>query len=138
MAANTDPIYSRAPDIQWSGTIATAVTAVDGSGATTVFTADATNGGIVSRLKIRALGTNIATVMRFFVNNGSSIATPANNSLIGEITVAATTLSQTSALADNEVPLLMPLPLPLGYRITATIGTTIAAGLQATAFAGKY
>jgi hypothetical protein len=136
MAGNTDPIYSRVGDITW-GTVATANTAKDGTGTVvTVFTADATNGGRVEKLKVRAAGTNVATALRVFLNNGSSNATPANNTLYTEITVAATTLSEVAALADNEITL--NLALPPGYKINITIGTTVAAGLHVTAVGGKY
>lgn len=136
MAANTSPIYSKIADIQW-GSVATANTAKDGTGTVvTVFTADATNGGRVEKLKVRALGTNVATALRIFINNGSSNAVAANNSLYHEVTIAATTLSETAALADNDIPL--NLALPPGYKLNIAIGTTIAAGLAVNAVGGKY
>lgn len=138
MAANTSPIYSRTPDVQWgTSALTTANTAKDGTGTVlTVFTADATEGGRVEKLKVRAAGTNVATVLRVFINNGSTNATAANNILYVEATIAATTLSETSALADNEIAL--NLALPAGYKLNATIGTTVAAGLYITAVGGKY
>lgn len=133
---NTRPIYSSAPIVNW-GTVATANTAKDGTGTVvTVFTADGTNGGRLEKLKIRALGTNIATVFRVFINNGSTNATAANNSLYMEATIAATTLSEVAALVDTE--LVMNLALPAGYKINVTVGTTIAAGLAVTGVGGKY
>jgi hypothetical protein len=136
MSLNTSPIFSAAPVIGWA-TITAANTATDGTGTVaTIFTADATNGGRVERIKVRALGTNVATVIRFFINNGSTNATAANNTLFYEATIAATTGSQTSALADNEF--ILGLALPAGYKIIATIGTAVAAGLAVTAVGGKY
>lgn len=136
MALNTAPIYSAAPILSW-GTLLTANIAADGTGTVvTVFTADATNGGRIEKLKIRALGTNIATVLRVFINNGSTNATAANNTLYSEITIAATTVSQAAALVDNEV--LLGLALPAGYKVNITIGTTVAAGLAVTGVGGKY
>lgn len=136
MPLNTAPIYSAAPIVAW-GTVATANTAKDGTGTVvTVFTADATNGGRIEKLKIRAAGTNVATVLRVFINNGSTNATAANNSLYAEMTIAATTLSEVAALADNELSL--GLSLPAGYCINITIGTTVAAGLSVTGVGGKY
>jgi hypothetical protein len=136
MPANTTPIYSKAPDIQWC-VIDTANTAKDGTGTVgTAFTADATNGGRVEKLKVRAKGTNVATVLRVWINNGSTNATAGNNTLIYEVTIAATTLSEVAALADTEIPL--GIALPLGYKINVTIGTTVAAGLHVTAIGGKY
>ena len=138
MAANTAPIFSAAGDIQWGTTaITTANTAKDGTGTVlTAFTADATNGGFVQRIRFRAAGTNIATVARIFINNVSSNATPSNNILYDEITLAATTLSETSALAVYELPL--NFALPAGYKLNVTIGTTVAAGYYVSTIAGKY
>jgi len=136
MAGNTAPIYSRVASIAWS-TVTTANTAKDGTGTVvTIFTADATNGGRVEKIKVRAMGTNTATVLRVWINNGSTNATAANNTLYTEITVAATTVSEVAALLDNEIP--MNIALPPGYKINITIGTTVAAGLHCTAVGGAY
>lgn len=140
MAANTKPIYSRVADIQW-GTISAANTAKDGTGTVvTVFTADATNGGRVERLRIRALGTNVATVLRVFINNGSTNTTAANNSLYEEITLPSTTLSETAQLTNREIVFNdgNGLVLPPGYNINVTLGTAVSAGYQVTAVGGKY
>lgn len=145
MPANTSPIFPLTPKVSW-GTVATANTAKDGTGtAVTVATAGA-NGSRVDQIKVRALGSNVATVLRFFVNNGSTNATATNNTLIHEVTIAATTLSEVAALADNDITItkngidtVPPIPyLPAGYKINITIGTTIAAGLQVTVHGGDY
>lgn len=145
MAANTIPIFPVTPAVSW-GTVTTASTLKDGTGtAVTVFTAGS-NGARIDQIKVRALGTNVATVLRLFVNNGSVNTTAANNSLVHEVTIAATTLSETSSLADNDIMIakddgkyLPPIPyLPAGYKINITIGTTVAAGLQVTVFGGNY
>lgn len=149
MAANTAPIYSRLGDIQWgaadgdggtAGPLKTANTAKDGTGTVlTIFTADATNGGRVDRISIRAAGTNVATVLRVFVNNGSTNATIANNTLVTEVTCPATTLSEVAALADVTISgTPFPMVLPAGYKLQVVIGTTVAAGLRVTAHGGKY
>ena len=138
MPANTSPIFTRLGDIQWIGGITTANTTTDLTSGTTylAFTADATNGGYVQKIRFRALGTNVATVARVWINNGATTGTAANNVLFDEISLAATTVSQTSALAIYELPL--NIPLPAGYRIYVTIGTAVAAGYQATVVGGKY
>ena len=138
MAANTAPIYSLLGDIEWGTTVLTTQnTAKDGTGTVVnVFTADATNGGFVQRIRFRAAGTNIATVARVFINNGSTNATAANNILWDEITLAATTLSEVAALATYELPL--NFALPPGYKLNVTIGTTVAAGYYVTVIGGKY
>lgn len=142
MAVNITPIYSKVGDIQW-GTISAANTAKDGTGTVvTIFTSDATNGGRVEKVRIKSLGTNVVTVMRFFLNNGSTNATAANNSLIAEVTLPATTLSEVGALILQELPnaldSILPIALPAGYKIHVTLGTAVSAGYQVTAIGGKY
>ena len=135
MPANTSPIFPLTPNLAWA-TVTTANTAKDGTGTVaTVFTAGA-NGARVDYLKVRALGTNVATVIRVFVNNGSTNATAANNTLIVDQTIAATTNSETAQLVDNIIQL--DLSLPAGYKINVTIGTTVSAGLQVTGVGGDY
>ena len=135
MPANTSPIFPLTPNVSW-GAVATANTAKDGTGTVvTVFTAGA-NGARLDYLKVRALGTNVATVLRVFVNNCSTNATAANNTLILDQTIAATTNSETAQLADNLIQL--DLSLPAGYKINVTVGTTVAAGLQVTGVGGDY
>ena len=144
MPANTSPIFPLTPDVSW-GTLTAANTAKDGTGTVvTLFTAGA-NGSRIDQIKARALGTNVATVLRLFINNGLTNATPANNTLIHEVTIPATTLSEVAALADNDITItrgsdtLVPIPyLPAGYKINATIGTAVAAGLAVSICGGDY
>ena len=137
MAANTLPIYSKAGDVQWSAAaITSANTAKDGTGTvTTVFTAGV-DGGRVEKLVFQPLGTNVATVARIFVNNGQSNATPANNAYFKDVTLPASTLSESASMPAVEVPL--NLALPSGYRLLVTLGTAIAAGVMVTVVGGKY
>jgi len=136
--ANIHPIYSRLGDFQWGAAVVSAAnTAKDGTGTvTTVFTSDASNGGYVGRINFRGAGTNIQTVARIFINNGSTNATPANNILFAEVTLPATTLSETSALIGVELPL--NFALPPGYKINVTLGTAVAAGYYVSVSGGKY
>ena len=138
MPANTTPIYSKLGDIQWAITMIAANTTTDLTSGTTylAFTADATNGGYDQKIRFRALGTNVATVARVWINNGSTTGTAANNVLYDEISLAATTVSQTSALAIYELPL--NIALPAGYKIYVTLRTAVAAGYDAIVVGGKY
>ena len=146
MAANIDPIFSRLADIQWgsadgntgtAGPLKTANTAKDGTGVVlTVFTADATNGGFVQKLTFHAVGVNIATVARVFINNSLTSSTAANNIFVADTTLLASTLSETAAQAFKE--LILNIALPAGYKINVTIGTTVAAGWFVAAVGGKY
>jgi hypothetical protein len=137
MAANITPIYPLTPSIQWNpAALSTANTALDGTGTVAaVFTAGS-NGGRVDTIIIEHLGTNVATVCRLFINNGSSNTTVANNALVLEQTVAANTLSQTASSVNYVIPL--GYVLPANYVLNATVGTTIAAGVKVTALGGNY
>lgn len=144
MAANTIPIYSKAGQISWGpALLQTANTAKDGTGTVvTIFTAGA-DGGRVDRIRARAAGTNVATVLRVFINNGAANSTPANNIMYAERTLAATTLSEAAALTLNELPdtvdtTAFPIVLPPGYVLNVTIGTTVAAGYYVEAIGSSY
>lgn len=136
MSGNTAPIFPKVGKNAWA-TLTAANMAKDGTGAVgTIFTADAANGSRNDTIKCRPLGTNVASVLRLFLNNGSTNATPANNSLYMERSLPATTLSEISEQADIEIPI--NLVLPPGYKVNATLGTTVAAGWQITGVGGDY
>jgi hypothetical protein len=144
MAANTIPIYSKQGQIEWNATLVTAAnTAKDGTGTVaTLFTAGA-DGARVERIRARAAGTNVATVLRIFINNGGSNAVAANNILYADKTLAATTASEVASLALNELPdttdtTAFPIVLPPGYKIIATLGTAVAAGYYLSAVGSSY
>lgn len=136
----TSPQYAATMKTTW-GTVTTANTAKDGTGTVVTVATGGSNGSIINKIEVRALGTNVATAMRFFVNNGSTNATATNNSLVYEATIASTTLSEVTALADNIIDVTrgattepaVPF-LPPGYKINVTIGTTVASGLAVTVF----
>jgi hypothetical protein len=100
--------------------------------------ADATNGGYVQRMRFRTLGTNLnATVARVWINNGSTTTVAANNILWDEITLPATTVTQTAAQANYELPL--NFALPPSYALYVTLGTApTSAGWAITVIGGKY
>lgn len=134
---NTQPIYTASADTQWIGGATAANTTKDLTSGTAylAFTASST-GGYVQRMRFRALGTNVATVARVFINNGGATGTTANNILWDEISLPATTLSETSALPTYELPL--NFALPPSYRLFVTIATVVAAGYGITVIGGKY
>lgn len=140
MPANNQPIFTRLADIQWTDVMTVANTTTDLTAGTIylAFTADATNGGYVQRIRFRTLGTNSnATVARVWVNNGATNATNTNNTLFDEITLPITTVSQVAAQANYELPL--NFALPAGYRIYVTLGQApTSAGWEATVIGGKY
>ncbi len=138
MAANTAPIFPRTPQVEWAQPVLAANTTTDLTSGTIyqVFAADATEGSRVDYLQIMALGTNVATVLRVWINNGATTATAANNVMHKNITLPATTVSQTAQLTEQQVNL--DLSLPPGYKLYVTLGTAVAAGYGVTAVGGKY
>ena len=141
MAGNTTPIFSRVGDIQWgdlTSPLKTANTTRDLTSGTMalVFTSDATNGGRVERVRFQPLGSNVATAGRLWINNGLTTTSAANNTLLEEVTLASTTSSEVAKLTASDIS--VQLALPPGYRLYATIGTTVSAGFAITASGGKY
>lgn len=148
MPGNPQPIFSRIGDV--SCNVGIVVTANVGQTLTTaaadytgislnnkvVFTSDPINGSFIQRLRLKALGTNVASVARIYVNNGGSQTVAVNNVLIGELTLPATTAIATAATIDLDYPLNMALNP--GFTILVGLGTTVAAGWVASAVGGRY
>ena len=127
MAGNATPIFSRIGALgantypSGANTIITqTVSDYTGTGANnfTIFTADATNGGFVQRVRLKAAGTNTVAVARIYINNGGA-STAANNWMYGEVSLPGTTASTTSATTDVDYPL--NFALPPGYKIICGI-----------------
>jgi hypothetical protein len=136
---NTQPIYTSSADTQWIGGASAANTTKDLTSGTAylAFTASSTGGGYVQRMRFRALGTNVATVARVFINNGGATGTTANNILWDEISLPNTSTAETTAQANYELPL--NFALPPSYRIYVTLGTAPnAAGWATTIIGGDY
>lgn len=144
MAGNNDPIYSKAGAVANNGTtgmnqlVTAAANDYTGAGANNslIFTADATNGSFVQRIRFKPGGTNVATVARIFINNGSTVGTASNNVFYGEVTLPATTATATTATIDVDYPL--NFALPAGFRLYFGLGTAVAAGWVASVIAGNY
>lgn len=142
MTANTAPIFSKLGEIDGSNTgIGTSIVSdYDGTGANNVlvFTADATNGGFLQRLRFKARGTNAVSVARVYINNGSTPGTAANNYFYGEFSLPATTASTTAATPDVDYP--MNLALPPGFRVYVGISaaSALASGWAVTGVGGVY
>ncbi len=116
------------------GTLTAANTALDGTGATgrlLVFTA-ASTGSLLPSILFTHKGTNVATVMRVFRNNGADPEVAANNVLIAEVAMAANTLSQTASSVQGQATLNLKLGQVAGAneRIYVTMGTAVAAGIH--------
>ena len=144
MPGNNDPIYSRVGDVTtdaatgMSALLLLAANDFTGIGANNrlVWTADATNGGFIQRIRAKPGGVNVASVARFFINNGSANTTATNNSFYGELGLPATTLTANAPQIDLDYQL--NIALPPGFRIYVGLGTAVAAGWVFMPIAGKY
>lgn len=144
MPGNTDPIFSRVGSVSTTGTtmsqpVTAAANDFTGAGANNVlvWTADATNGGYIRSIRMKANGTNVASAVRFFINNGSANTSATNNAFYTEAALPATTATATNVTSnDFEVPMF--LALDPGYRIYAGLATAVAAGWTFVGIGGKY
>lgn len=157
MAANTSPIFPLTPNPGLMNVLlSTAMTntkAYDGTEAAGTALAQVllagASGARIDSLSVQltstngatASGTTAATVVRFWINNGSANTTATNNQLLGEVEIAAATVT---ALATSKNPVYtvsVNQSIPAGYKVFA--GTTVAVGgtncaLQVSANAGDY
>lgn len=128
MAANTQPIFTRKPSIQWANNIVTANTGLDITSGTSYLVFDSAEGGNANgsfvkeiRIKPGPGQAGAATAVRVWLNNGASLGTETNTVLIAEYGMSASLSSQVNANPDHVIPL--NLPIPAGYRLYVTIGT---------------
>ena len=160
MAVTATPIFTQTPNVgALNAILSTAMTntkAFDGTEATgtamvLAFTAGADGSRldqVVCRLAstngATASGTSAATLVRFWINNGSANTTAGNNIFLGEVAIPATAVTALGTSALTTYSLTLPvngLNLPATYRIYA--GTTVAAGgtniaIAVNAFGGNY
>ena len=145
MAVTATPIFPQTPKTSW-GTVltadATATKNHDGTaaGAVLLFTAGA-NGTRVDELRAMPLGTNTASALRVFINNGSANTTATNNTLHSDTSLAATTISEIAG--QSTVQVLKPddnkpIYLPAGYKLYACVGTTMEIGWCVSCIGGDY
>jgi len=141
MPANTSPITIAQGNIGWTDAITTALNTYTGTtlvAANLIWTAGA-NGGFLERIRIQSLGTNVATLARFFLNNGSTPATAANNICLLEVSIPATAASALLPLPPWEIPVMGGgIVVNAGYRLYGCIATAVAAGVQFCAVGGDF
>lgn len=142
MAVTSTPALPQTPNVgALNAVLSTAMTntkAYDGTetaGTAMVlaYTAGA-NGSRVDFAKIKlastngatASGTSNATLVRFWLNNGSANTTAGNNIFLDEIAIPATAVTALATAATTTYLLPINYAIPAGYRIYA--GTTVAAG----------
>ena len=79
MSANANPMFTRVGSVQGGVTLTTAAADYTGQGVLNylVFQADPGNGSFLQKLRFKALGTNIASVARIYLNQGTlNLASP--------------------------------------------------------------
>ena len=107
MAQNTAPIFTQTPDIG-IGTIATSnsLSPYDmTSGPSSSLFVAGPSGSYISKIRVKPSGSTVATVLRFFINNGGATTVSTNNTLYAELSLPAITLSTTLAQNDFEIPM---------------------------------
>lgn len=140
--ASTSPSFASNPPSNFTpGALTAANTALDGTGTTLLIAtapATASGGSMVERVRCMHKGTNVATVVRVFKNNGSTPTVAGNNTLIAEATMLANTLSQTAASVPVDIVIneVLKANATTPERIYVSIGTAVAAGIQFTAEGG--
>lgn len=160
MPVTATPIFTQTPNAGANNAIvSTAMTntkAFDGTetagtALALCFTAGA-NGARIDQVMCRlastngatASGTSSATLVRFWINNGSANTTATNNIFLGEVAIPATAVTALGTSALTTYPLTLPnngLNIPASYRIYG--GLTVAAGgtniaIALSAFGGDY
>lgn len=120
-------------------TLTTAAADYDGSSSNNklVFTADPTNGSTLTGIHFESKGTNVASLARIYLNNGSANTTGTNNTLIGKIVLPATTASNTQPEAATSFYFENgKIDLQAGTRIYVGLATTVSAGWVPTPISG--
>ncbi len=135
MPANTSPIFTLTPRQEW-GNLTAANTAYDGTGTVLSLMTGGTNGTYVKKISVAALGTNVASKIRVFLNNGGANTTATNNTLLYEFPLPASTTSTTATVGVYEVPI--DIQIPSGYKILIVNAVAVAAGWQYTVHGGDY
>jgi hypothetical protein len=145
MAANTKPIFTLIPDLSTDAAtgmgVALIAAANDFTGVSAnnllVFTAGAVDGSYIRRLHFEALGTNVQTVARIFLNNGGVNTVATNNRLVGQMQLPATAVSATAPTGVGQ-DFVFEFAIPPGWKIYVGLATAVAAGYVVTPIAGKY
>jgi hypothetical protein len=143
LAANNNPVFTKKGNLTANGGttmsagMVTATADFTGVSANHVLAhTSGADGSYIKRIKFVATGTCVASVVRIYLNNGSTNTTATNNQFIGQLSLPAITTSNTTATAEPEYPLEMMIPAT--FRIYCGLGTTVAASWIPTCVAGDY
>jgi len=150
MAQNTAPIFTLVPVTSF-GTLTGNIGLTRSDGVGTIgtdmflmFTANATNGSFVNKIRISAAATTpttmTASVIRIYISSATSGSTTAATAVLyTEVAVAALAAANTSN-ASNYYEVSFGIALSPGYTILASIDDNLAANTrwQFITFAGDY
>lgn len=142
MAVTATPVLPQTPNVgalncilstAMTNTKAFDGTETAGTALALAYTAGA-NGSRVDFAKVKlastngatASGTSSATVVRFWLNNGSANTTAGNNIFLDEIAIPATAVTSLASSVTTTYYLPINFAIPGGYRIYA--GATVAVG----------
>ena len=97
MTANTAPIFSRLGSIEGGAVLTTAANDYTGININNqfIFDADAVNGSFIQKLRFKAMGTNVATVARIYINNGNLNQTSTVATIVSAPTATTSTTGGT-------------------------------------------
>jgi hypothetical protein len=138
MSQNTAPIFTQTPKIG-IGSIAFSNSLSPfemTSGLSASLFQAGPSGSYISKIRIKPSGSTVATVLRFFINNGGDTTVSTNNSLYSEISIPAVTVSTTLAQNDYEVP--MNIAIPGSYSIYGLASAWSTGGFEITTVGGDY
>jgi hypothetical protein len=132
MAGNSDPIYSRQGVFGQSMILKAAANDYTGTSPYNreVFVADPTNGGYLQKIRFKAMGTNVATVARIYINRGgvnTNFATP----------VAAPTGTPSTTGGTMLAGTYYAVVIAIGPGGSQTVATNYSAAVNTTGSTGS-
>ena len=148
MPANTDPIFTRIGSIK-SVLVTAANTSSQGGGTIgtdifLAFTADATNGSFIQRVRFIATATaptsTTATVGRVFISSVASGATTSANTLLFQEIPLVVTAADSATLAAQPVDIVLGFAIDPGFTILVTnhAAPVAATAWRALVISGHY
>lgn len=151
MSANNNPIYSGKPDVQSSALIAAVNASLYNAAGTlgtdiyNIWTADATNGGFLQRVRIQyvanATTASNACVMRLFITtkSGTQATSDADTFFYESVAIPSTgTLTTTAGNSYYDVPFNFALKPGQSVCAKITVAQPANCGFIATGIGGNY
>jgi len=116
---------------------------IDNGNTKLLFKSQAPTGTKINGITAKALGTNVATVLRLFLSKTDLLnkIDNTNTILINETTLAATTATATAILTNNIISYSTDTTrfiIPTGWCLYVTLGTAVAAGYHIAFFGADY